>query len=237
MLVGTGPDDEWLKDVHGALEDVAASSTSMEESALDDIIAQLEEGKTWEDEDYGEVYDQSEAAQGDIDKALLDRLGFDVTRADEEANRERETLERLLKSRLDLTGIGMREEGATSRAMMQIEGDRRNAETMARTNLTNYAADPSKWADIEILFDDIINSFDKGDPMQDSLRDAKQRVGVGMASSIEAGQRGNLPVTSEQRDRRVGITSQAQATAMIEALSASGALSQIPPELLARIIG
>tara|TARA_R110001583_G_scaffold91272_1_gene233332 strand:+ start:665 stop:2725 length:2061 start_codon:yes stop_codon:yes gene_type:complete len=235
MLVGLGPEDDYLRNIHEALGKVSTESTGIEHTALDSIVDQLEQGKTWEKEDFDQVFTTGETAQDQIDRALADRQLFGTTRAGEEANRERETLERLLDPRLKLGLAGMGEEGANYRARLAESGAQSRAEQAARVNLTNYAADPSKWPDIEILYDDVIGLFESDDPMVKILRDAKLGVGVGMAESLRAGQEGDLPVTSEQRDRRVGITSPTQAKAMIEALSASGALSQLPPEMLAEI--
>ena len=240
MLVGTDFDDDYLKDIHTALGKVSTESTGIEHTALDKIIAQLEEGKTWEDEDYGEVYTQSEAAQKDIDKARSDRLGFDVTRADEEANRERLTKERLLKDRLGLVERGMQEEGATHRANIAERGAQLRAEQAAKVNMKNMLADPSVYMDLEQIAADAIDATDD-EAQQQMLRDALQEIGVSIISSAQEnariGRGGQMTPDTRTYTGTQGVTTPAQAAQVVQVLQGLIDSGDMPPELLRRLAG
>ena len=208
-----------FEDDYGAVTDAAEAMgvkfQGEEDAALEDIVTQLEEGMTWEDTDYGEVYDLSKSAQGDLDKAIKADRDLGTTILGEDANRARNIAKDLLKDRLGLYQTGAKEAGASERASISANADRVRAELAAKSQGKNFLADPSNWEHVELLYDEHIDQLDPQD--FPSTAAYEQRVSEIKAEKVMVGDymtglqtrtaiTGALPHTTESRSRSQSTT-------------------------------
>ena len=236
MLVGLGPEDDYLRNIHEALGKVSTESTDIEHTALDSIVDQLEQGKTWEKEDYKQVFTTGETAQDQIDRALADRQLFGTTRAGEEANRKRNVLRELLDPRVKLGIAGMGEEGANYRAQLAESGAQLRAQQAAKVNMKSLTSDPAAFLVLEQVAADVINETED-EELQQEMRDALLEIGVGMVSSAVENVRGTLTPASATYTGSQGITTQAQAEQLAEYLQTLIDSGNMPPALIRKLAG